>query len=210
MEDIKKWLISWPVIVITFIVFWPMGFVLIYIRSVMKNGKLKTKGITLIIVAVCCYSIALVGSASTVDDPTNDLMVGIVMIIMFLIGGIVSTVFAVKSLKKYNQYKKYVEKIGARVKVPINEIAQQMGETIETTMKNIYEIIKYKMLDAYINEDNEIVIKTNVEYDSFNVIEAKKEIITVQCKNCGATNKFIVGKENRCEFCDTVLKNYSK
>jgi len=77
-------------------------------------------------------------------------------------------------------------------------------------MKNIYEIIKYKMLDAYINEDNEIVIKTNVEYDSFNVIEAKKEIITVQCKNCGATNKFIVGKENRCEFCDTVLKNYSK
>ena len=35
----------------------------------------------------------------------------------------------------------------------------------------------------------------------------KQKIISVKCKNCGATNKFIIENENRCEYCNSVLND---
>lgn len=211
MENLKRQSVSWPVIIIALVIFWPIGCVLLYSRIVLKNGKLKANGILLIVVAICCYIMAIAGFSITIEDVNTDLITNVVLTIVFLVAGVVSTVFSVKLLKKYKSYKKYVDKIGPRIKISIDELAQQTGDSIEQTIKNVSDVIKYKMIDAYINEYDEVIIKTNNMYEnSCTRVEEKREIINVQCKNCGANNKYIKGKENRCEFCDSVLtKQYS-
>lgn len=212
MKDWKEWLISWPVIVIAFFVFWPLGCVLLYARSVAKNSSLKANGILLVIISIFCYFMTFVGISVTMEDLNSDLGINIFMIILFLSASIASTVFAVKLLKKYSCCKKYVEKIGIRKKVSIDELSQQFGNSTEITITNVSNAIKYKMIDAYINEYNEIIIKSNNVNENLNFgSDIKHEIVTVQCKSCGANNKFIVGRENKCEFCDSILiKEYAK
>ncbi len=208
MEETKKWFISWTAIIIAFVVFWPVGFLLLYLRFTNNSGKLKTNAILLIVVAITCYFMTFVGISVTLEDLSTDFAINLFMIIFFLGGGIASTIFAIKFMRKHKCYNKYVEKIGARVKISVDELSQLVGNTREITIKNVSEAIKYKMLKGYINENDEIIIRPSSD---FNInIERKQEIVTVQCKNCGANNKFIVGRENRCEFCDSVLiRQYS-
>lgn len=204
MSELQEKLISWPAIIIALIVFWPIGCVLLYMRSISKVGKLKSNIILLIIISIFCCLMTLAGVSITVEDLNKDLGINIFVIILFLSGAITSTVFAIKLSKKYKCYKKYVEKIGARLKISIDELAHQTGDSIETTIENISGAIQYKMIDAYINEDNDIIINNQLQ-DDLDDMEEELEIITIQCKNCGATNKYIIGEENRCEFCNSIL-----
>ena len=73
------------------------------------------------------------------------------------------------------------------------------------------KIISYKMLDGYINEENEVVLIDNYSNTPSYIgnvttnATPQRQVLTVKCRNCGATNKFITGKENRCEYCDSLL-----
>lgn len=207
MEDWKEWAISWPAIIIMLIAFWPIGLMLLYFRGICKSGKLKTNGILLVIIAIICYFMGFTCLSITFEDLSKDLGVNIFVDILFFGGAIAVTVYAFKNLMKYKCYKKYIEKIGARKKVSIDELAQQIGDTTEEVIANVSNAIKYKMLNGYINEKEEIIIKSSNMQDNVNIYkEEKEEIVTVQCKNCGANNKFVVGKENRCEFCNSILE----
>lgn len=207
MENWKEWAISWPAIIIMLIAFWPIGLILLYFRGICKSGKLKTNGILLVILAIGCYFMGFTCLSITFEDLNKDLGINIFLDILFFGGAIAATVYAIKNFMRNNCYKKYVEKIGARKKVSIDELAQQMGVTTEVVVANVSKAIKCKMLNGYINEKEEIIINSGNMQDSASVYrEEKEEIVTVQCKNCGANNKFVVGKENRCEFCDSILE----
>lgn len=205
MEELKEKLLSWPVVIISIIFIWPIGCILLYIKLVNKSGKLKINGILLIITSIFCYFITIIGISITLEDLSNDLGINIFVVMLFLSGAVISTIFGIKSLKQYRSYKRYVEEIGARQQMSIDELAQKTGSSIETTIKNVSGAIKYKMIDAYINNDNVVIINGLLqdEFDSIDIEEP--EVITIQCKNCGATNKYITGNENRCEFCNTIL-----
>lgn len=204
MNELKEILLSWPVIIIACIVFWPIGCVLLYMRSLSKVGKLKSNSILLIIISIFCCLMTLAGISITLEDLNNNLGINIFVIFLFSSGAITSTVLAIKLLKKYKCYKKYVERIGARLKISVDELAQQTGDSIETTIKNISGAIQCQMIDAYINEENDIIINSQLQ-NNIDSWEEELERITVQCKNCGATNEYRIGEENRCEFCNSIL-----
>lgn len=215
MEKSKKGIIYWILVVIMFIVFWPIGCILLYIGLKEKYGKLKTNGITLILVAIFGYIMTLAGISITFEDLSKDLAINLFLDAMFLSGAIISTIFATKALKKYSQCKRTVEQIGARLKISIDNLSQETGKTIDATRRDIYEAIKYKMIDGYINEKDELIVNFNSVYDVddnyiFDSIQNEREVTSIQCKNCGANNKFVEGEENRCEFCGSLLEqNYS-
>ena len=65
------------------------------------------------------------------------------------------------------------------------------------------------MIDAYINEENDIIINSQLQ-NNIDSWEEELERITVQCKNCGATNVFVEGRKNKCEYCDSILSEEYK
>lgn len=201
MEELKKWLISWPGIIITLIIFWPMGCILLYIKA---RRSLKAKRIVLIGIAIFCYLMTFAGISITLESLNDDLGINIFVTILFFSGAIASTIFGVRALKNYNYYKKYVNKIGARSKISIYELAQKMETTPETTINDVRNAIKYNMIKAYIDENEDIIVINDIQNININV-EQEPEISVLQCNNCGATNKVIEGKENHCEFCDSIL-----
>jgi len=209
METMKKYLTSWVAIVLAFIIFWPIGFILLYFRFFVNGGILRANANLFWGLAILFYLIVCVGLIAITNETGEELKTSITMIIFFLAGGIGFTIPALKITRKYKYYKNYVDYIVARRKVSIEELAQKLGETIETVTQNVSKIIQYKMIEGYINEENEIVLFSsgNIETPIINTMPEKKQILIVKCKNCGASNKFIVGKDNRCEYCDSLLEN---
>ena len=214
MEKLKNWLISWPVIVIIMILFWPVGCLLLYIRGVTTKGKLKTNILVSIVAALFCYLMLFAGISVTAESGNEELAVHIFLIILFLVGSILTTIYAIKLIKNYYCYKKYTEIIGVRAKVSIDELARQTGDTMETIRKNVTGAIQAKMIDGYMDDDDNVILKLGNEYSNIETIrkvETKSELLTVQCKKCGATNPYLTGKENRCEFCNSILtKQYAE
>lgn len=74
-------------------------------------------------------------------------------------------------------------------------------ENIFTQMDELFANVEGSISQktVYINEGTKINIGSWDSQDENGKIEA------VECKNCGATNKYVVGEENRCEYCKTLL-----
>lgn len=205
MENLKKWSTSWIAIVIAFIAFWPIGFVLLYLRFFIEGGRLKVKANIFWGLAICSYVIIGSGLIAGSEQTGAELRSTIVMLLIFVIIAIACTIPAVKNSKKYKYYKKYVDYIRAKKNVTIEDLAEEMKESPDTVTKNITKIIGYKMIDGYINDENEIILTQDNNTNLYNNIQEERQILTIKCKNCGATNKFVTGKENRCEYCDSIL-----
>ena len=210
MDTLKKWSSSWLIILLALIFFWPLGLVLLFIRIQDTRGNLKSLSNIFWTLAIICYFITFLGITQTVGNKYND-SASISALTFFCIASIGFTIPAIKFHKKYKYYKNYADYIKLRRRVSIDEIAKKMGETTEKVTQNIAKIISYKMLDGYINEENEVVLIDNYSNTPSYIgnvttnATPQRQVLTVKCRNCGATNKFITGKENRCEYCDSLL-----
>lgn len=96
---------------------------------------------------------------------------------------------AVKRRKEYKNYKGYLDYIIAKRKVNIEELAKIMQKKTEDVVKDISAMIQSKMIDGYINDHNEIILKSYEIIE--NNIKRQKEMqnmktISVKCNSCGA------------------------
>ncbi len=204
MENSKKKSSSWAVIILILIFIWPVGIFLLYRKLAYDDEKLKNIRNTLWSGAIFCYLLAFCGLSANTGSTFDSLDVA--LIIIFIMIAIVCTIFALKTNKKYKYYEKYVEILKIRKRIDLSELSRKMGITEEQVIDDIAKLNKYKMSNTYINEDNEIIIVSNNYVDNTAFKEPKKQITIVKCKNCGATNKCIEGKENRCEYCGTIIE----
>ena len=209
MGNQKNWLTSWGAIILAFMFFWPIGFVLLYLRFFNNGGKLKMKTNTFWGIAILCYFLVFCMLIVLPDSTGSDFISSLIALTIFLTGAIILTVLARKTSKELKYYKKYTDYILAKRDVTVNELVRKMGRNAETVISDMSKIFEYEMLKGYISEDNEIILayeEGGVNPSNY-TMPPKKQIVTVKCKNCGATNKFVIGRENRCEYCDSLLNN---
>lgn len=210
MKTLKKIILLWPVVIISFII-WPIGLVLLYLKLYSEGGKLKANKVFFWILAVCCY-LMVMGSAGVFFEKGNYDPSYIIFGFLFLAGGIASTNKAIKFGKEYNYYQNYVEEIGIKKTIFIEELAEKMNYSIEKVEEDISKMVSYKIIEGYINDENKLILLRNSDLrDAASEIEEEKTMIfSVECKNCGATNQYIENKKNRCEFCGSILENKIK
>lgn len=160
-------------------------------------------------VAAWFYIIGAVGAASTIQEPPETFAISAVLASIFIIVGIIFTIILIKRIKKYKHYKRYLDYIMAKRKIGIEELAKLVIETPEEVMRNVSAMIQNRLIDGYINEHNEIILR------SYEIIENNKkrqkaiqnmQSVPIKCEACGAMNIYVNGEENRCEYCNSYLK----
>ena len=210
-------LYSWPVIIIAFCVFWPVGVYLLVKRigadrqTAMTAGKI-TKGI-----AYFLLGFTGIGFLACLADDALDGSV-IFVLILFGAGGIYM-------LKKSKNIIAQAERTKRYISVVINGNARQI-DTIASSVGVSYDVARHdiqKMIDqgyfknAYINEGTrELVIPeaaprstvgsffSNMAANATQTQNAPQPRV-VTCPCCGANNT-IVGAVGECEYCGGPLK----
>lgn len=201
-EDyIEKGIYSWPIIIIAFIFFWPLGIFLLIKRSSKKNKASISTGKFLNVIGIVSYVLACMGVlVCFTDEMTTD---NIFFTFFFLVIGIICRFFGKKKIKQNELAEQYISILKNSNRKKISEISNIVGKTSEQVKKDIEEIIKKGYLPGtYINmSTNEIILPNEIN----NRKVVKKEKILI-CNCCGAKN--IVTEENvKCEYCNMPLEN---
>ncbi len=160
-------------------------------------------------IAAGCYIIGIVGAVLTAQQPPETHALSATLACIFLGGGVALNIVVVKRIKEYKHYKMYLDYITAKRKISVEELAKLVIERPEEVMRNVSSMIQNRLIDGYINEHNEIILR------SYEMIENNKrrqkaiqnmQSVPIKCEACGAMNVYINGEENRCEYCNSYLR----
>lgn len=208
-NNIPVWLI-----VLLFIFFWPLGIILLILKLSNKNvdkiETLKNKKIMNVVVASIAFFlglvfilIAVVGIGEIANGYSDSGSIGaLVMLIIFISVCVVLGVWRCKkavtinnTIKKINMYQTLII---VRELYDLNEIASNMKISKSEVLEDISNYIREGYLYGIRIKQNKIE----------KIVDPNK-IFNVNCPSCGANNKCIQGKENKCVYCGTIL-NFSK
>ena len=207
MDTLKKWSTSMVAIVLSFWLFFPLGFVLLYIRLKDKHGKYYSITKILYWTGIVWSALGLFYVFASIGEKTfvkEYLPAGL---FVFIIPGIICFYFGFKRNKKMKVYDKYMAYINTRRKSKIDGICNSVGVDYETGLRMVEEMINKGFINGYI-EDDELIIK-NAKQNTSDFVEEreeKKETKVVKCKECGAKNTVVVGQTKECEYCGTLLQ----
>ena len=212
---------SWAFIITMCILFWPVGFYLLYKKLlsdksvVLKNSKtIKIVGIVFIALSIIYIIMGLTGE---LKDSKGNAPVGIIIIVILFFG--CGGLFRIRTSKKMQiqgeKFKKYISIIINNNETSIDNIAAYMNVSCEEVVNDLKTMIdKGYFLNAYVDlGSREFVIRTR-EYEpinvngssSFNEVqEEKPKMKVVVCRNCGGNNTILEGEVSECEFCGSPL-----
>lgn len=219
MEKKEGCLYSWPAIILSLLIFWPLGVALI-IKKVFSNRKalLASSGMLSVlgVLMYCLTGIWAICAMAFTDfsdsENVSAFVVFLVMTIVFWVGGFALRRSSKKIKKEANEIKEYLSII-------VNRNIRQLDEMVYITGKP-YEVIRgdiQKMIDrgylksAYIDDSLKEVILPNstpvpqsgAHVVTANAASARSKIVACPC--CGANNA-IYGDIGECEYCGSPLK----
>ena len=218
-KNIPIWLV-----VIAFIFAWPVGLVLVILKYASKedskyekvnNGvskptiintnksakldKLKKKKSIFKVLTIIQFVIAIVFFCALISDiaEEDDNIEGGIMVNVFTFGILTPlciTYFKTNSLVK--KIETYQNLILIRDIYDTKKLASYLG----TSRMQVLDFVSYMIREGYLDLDieNENIVKPKEYVDP-------AQIFSIVCQSCGATNKFIKGKNNKCEYCGNVL-----
>lgn len=201
MNTKKRKCTSTTSIVLAFWLFFPLGFVFLYLRLRDKYGKYYAITKELYWTGVVWGVLGLFYLISSISDSTFSFAYFITDVCIFLIPGFICYFFGNKRNKKLKIYKKYQNYISTRRKIKIDSISNNVGDDYELCLSTIEEMINNSIINGYIDGD-ELIIK---EYDGDVSENSYKEAKVVKCKECGAKNTIVVGCSSECEYCGSPL-----
>lgn len=209
-DDNKKInpLYSWPVIIISIIVFWPLAIFLVYKRVRIDKKAGFTIGRLVRYGSYLCFFMAGIGIIACLGQGFTGQDVG--MILFFLIAGVALFMFAKKLSSNAEKYKKYISIIINGNEYILDNIASAMSLPINIVKKDLKDMINNGYFQgAYINDStNEIVLpktsKENINETTFNNSASQDEVKVITCKCCGAQNK-VTSSGAECEYCGSLL-----
>lgn len=222
MERFKN-IPTW-IIVLSFIFAWPIGLVLVILKVVAKEDskfeeanskvsnttiinnkfnkldKIKAKKSKFKVLTIIQFIIALVFFFAMISDLATGNMENIegAIIINVLTFGILTplciTYFKTNSLVK--KIETYQNLILIRDIYDTNKLATYLG----TSRMQVLDFVTYMIREGYLELDikNDNLVKPKEYIDP-------AQVFSIICQNCGATNKYIKGKNNKCEYCGSVL-----
>ena len=222
MEKFKN-IPGW-VIVLAFIFAWPIGLVLIILKYASKEDskyekinnnssrpaiienkqskkldQLKKKKSTLKGLTIVQFIIALTFFCALIVDIAqgDDNIEGGIIVNVFTFG--ILTPLCIGYFKTNSLVKKivtYQNLILIRDIYDTKKLATYLG----TSRMEVLDFVTYMIREGYLELD--------IEDD--NIVKPKEyidpaEVFSIVCQSCGANNKFIKGKNNKCEYCGNVL-----
>jgi len=206
----KKKPISWVWIVLAFIVFWPVGIVLLVIRlSSDRSATIKCHK-TIMVVSLILIGIGAILLIAAIGEADEDLFFPAVA---FLIGGIVVNFMARKTKKTGARYKQYIALIVNHSQNSLDAIAGMVGVTYEMVIEDLQKMIKAGYFHGgYIDFTQRIIVfapsspqpvwQTN---PAVAAPPAPPQIKVVSCGNCGANNRVYTGYSYDCEYCGSPV-----
>lgn len=197
---------SWPIIILAFLLFWPIGVFLVIKRvSVDKKAALSV-GKLLNGFGIASYCIAGLGLIVCLADGfTSD---DITVIVFFGVAGFVLKKLSKKLKRDAEEVKKYLSIIVNGNVRQLDAIASSTDKSYDVVKTDIQKMIQKGYLkNAYINEGTrEVVLPDNniqnQAAEEVNGTNATAKIVACQC--CGANNT-LFGEAGECEYCGSAL-----
>jgi hypothetical protein len=201
----RKKSISWVWIVLGFIVFWPIGLVLLFIKlsadrsTVVKSastGKiLSTVAWVLIALGVLFVLAALGGEPG---------MIG--MALLFGGGGIFLNRFAKLTRGKGVRYKRYIELIVNQNEAFIHNIAHKVNVPYKVAARDLQNMINAGYFSgAFIDHSRGAIVLAKPPAQVFAAPAPSGKAKDVNCESCGARARIIIGTQTECEYCNSLL-----
>lgn len=203
-----KGIYSWPIIIIAFCIFWPVGVVLLVGRVSRDKKTAMSVGRIVNGIAITSYVIAALGLAVCLGEGFAGEDIG--MILFFGIAGVVLQRVAKRIKNDAENVKRYLSIIINGKEIRLDNIAAATGKPYAVVKADIEKLInKGYLKDAYINESTgEVILPNRVEATANvnNDINRETTIQTrvVTCKCCGAQNT-ISSTIGECEYCGSPL-----
>lgn len=212
---------SWAFIITMCILFWPVGFYLLYKKLssdksvVLKNSKtVKIVGIVFIALSIIYIIMGLTGE---LKDSKGNAPVGIIIIVILFFG--CGGVFMIRTSKKMQlqgeKFKKYISIVINNNETSIDNIASAMNVSYEEAINDLKIMIdKGYFLNAYVDLGSREFVIRKKQYEPIDVKknssvnevkEEKPKMKVVVCKNCGGNNTILEGEISECEFCGSPL-----
>lgn len=198
--------ISWPAVIIFFIIFWPVGVVLLCKRSASKSKSGTFSGRVVQFIGwlfIVFATILAFGSGS--EGVTG---AEVTLIIFFLTGGLVIIPLGSKISANAVIFKMYNNIIENQNLYSIDSIARVTGLPVKRVMSDLQKMIdKGYFTGAHIDEvNNEFIIPGyNDSQKQENSTVNNTDMIIVICKSCGASNTIINGTVGKCEYCGSPI-----
>lgn len=211
-NNVTPWYYSWPVIIIAFIVFWPVGLALLILRntgrkqSVFLGSTDKKKyviaGVVLIVLAI--------GSFSSSNGTMG---------VIYLAGGIALIAYANVLVRKAQRNRQYIDLIVNNNETSLDKIASVCNVQYDTAVKELKNLITFNVLkNATIDEVNRTITIVKNEPQPQPVSQFVNDVtagftgaseqaapVSCVCPGCGAKVVVRPGQTVVCEYCDTPI-----
>jgi hypothetical protein len=200
-----KWWMSWPVIIIAWIIFWPVGAVLSWRRVSVDRKAMMLSSKFLIIAGWIGIAIAVLGIFVSFSEGFGSDDITVILFLLFAGGALL---FLGKKVEKTSAiYKKYITIVANQGVTSLASIANIMNVSLENTKKDIETMINKGFFpNTYINEVTQEIVIASSQQNSDIPQSHNKNMKVVTCQGCGANNSIPEGEVGECEFCGSILK----
>lgn len=197
--------LSWAVVIIVLIVFWPVGIYLLYKKLSGDKQAALNSGNTLFVIGLV---LAFMGVIAVIVGPSDQSMAvsgRIEYFIVFVCSGLALLAIGILQKNRAKKCRKYIAVIANQRCTSIDEIAAAVPVSYETAVKDLQKMIdKGYFSNAYIDAaKREIVPVQSQTENGFNVATVQME--TVVCKSCGANSTKPAGVPSKCEYCGSPI-----
>lgn len=208
--------LTWTFVVFCLFIIPPVGIALLLFKLYAeklfyyKNGKIvRTVGLIIAILGLLYTLIWLFDKSYfyAFGNPS----IAIVVILFVAVLGIVGIIVGNRFIKRGNRMELYKNIIEISHETSIDNIAEKIPTSYDNALIDLRFMLNNGYFDGgYIDEKrHEIYIKdyqdNQNQYNNSNRNNYQPRPYTVICKNCGASNTVIPGKDNKCEYCGSPL-----
>lgn len=203
--------LSWTVIVIIFIFFWPLGIYLVCKKIDLDKKASLNSGRILVIIGWILLVLGVFYIIGSIAEPTITAGQVFSGLLLFVGGGIALIVVGRRNKRNAQKYKKYIDMVVNQNIKDIDTIACVMNLPYEVVKSDLQNMIdKEYFLNAYIDESKGEIIIVHKQRQDYNKeananFNSNVQMVVVTCKGCGAKNKILQGSVGECEFCGSPI-----
>lgn len=151
------------------------------------------------------FMMTMTGISQTFSSHNSDFALNLGLTIAFLVLTVLLVKYLYKNITANRSTKLYTTYILSHRKVALQDLARICKKDISVVTQEVGKLIEDKVLDGYIDKDGFVVLSNYTEPAEPEKKEKIEYYELVKCSHCGATNKVVLGKQNRCEYCDSLL-----
>lgn len=203
MQNIDKSL-SWGLIVVCFIVFWPVGLFLLFRKLSLDKSATFKNSKTVEMVSYALMGFGVIYLLMAISGRSTMLMA-----VALGGGGIWVNQIARRMKSDGEKYKKYISAVVNQSQTSIDNISSMVGVSYETAVTDLTKMIDSGyFVGAYINENTrEIVMSAVAQQPAMSAQSSTQTQYKVAtCQSCGANNSVVVGRVTECEYCGSPVQ----